>query len=67
MLNSEINRLRAVEDAFLNDRPLPTVSATIERSAPGRESVLLDLAIDVLAGRVVGLDANRLATLREVA
>ena len=40
------------------------VEAVLESTSNGRDAVLLDLALDVLAGRVSGLDAERIAALR---
>lgn len=62
---AEVNRLRAIEDAYLNDRQ---VFSTLEQtSRPGRDAALLDIALDVLAGKVSGIGYSQLLALREVA
>jgi len=54
-----------LKDAFLHDRA-PLVKGDLEQTAPGRDSLLLDLALDILDGKVTGLDAGRLSAMRGV-
>ena len=41
--------------------------AIIQSSGPMRDTVLLDLALDVLRGDVTGIDADRIGMMREIA
>lgn len=52
----ELTSLRGMKDDVLNGE--------LEKPWTGRESALLDLALDALAGNISGLDAGRIAALR---
>jgi hypothetical protein len=57
-INQEVMRLRKL----LSDAGLPV--QFVAEECVTRDMALLDLAIDVIAGRITGIDAERLAALR---
>jgi hypothetical protein len=63
----ELKRTAAeVNDQLLSVVPPATPVSLLSETAVSRDAVLLDLALGVIAGRIVGIDSHMLSVLRQI-